>query len=146
MTERGHVITIRVFVRWCEGIEAVEDGLSERILIPVIDEEEEVKDTQLESQRAELVLENLERLHYCSRENVTLALIWHTMARLGAVRALDLRDFEPEEQYVQFRHRPSSRTPLKSNHKSERRVALSDEILDLLEVWIEKKRPEVVDD
>jgi len=30
-TEKSMMTTIRVFIRWCEGIEAVESGLSERV-------------------------------------------------------------------------------------------------------------------
>jgi len=83
------MITIRVFVRWCDGIEAVESGLSERVQSPLVDENDNTRDVELDSETAEMFLENLERYHYCSREHVTLAMMWHTMTRCGAVRSLD---------------------------------------------------------
>lgn len=145
-TEKSYMGTLRVFVRWCESIEAVESGLSERVQSPVLDENEGVRDVELDSETAQAVLENLERYHYCSREHVTLAVMWHTMARCGAVRSLDLEDFAAEEQYIRFRHRPETGTPLKNKHKSERHIAISAELADLLDEWVENKRLDMTDE
>lgn len=128
------------------SIEAVEEGLTVRIQIPILDEEDEVQDTHLENEDAKLVLKNLERYHFCSRPHVSLALMWHTMSRVGAVRALDLRDVDLQDQHVEFRHRPHADTPLKNKGESERHVAISDDIAELLEEWIEKQRPDTVDE
>ena len=145
-TEKSYMVTIRVFVRWCESIEAVESGLSERVQSPVLDENQGVRDVELDSETAQAVLENLERYHYCSREHVTLAVMWHTMGRCGAVRSLDLEDFESKEQYIRFRHRPETDTSLKNKHKSERHIAISEELADLLDEWVENKRLDVTDE
>lgn len=145
-TEKSYMVTIRVFVRWCESIEAVESGLSERVQSPVLDENQGVREVELDSETAQAVLENLERYYYCSREHVTLAVMWHTMARCGAVRSLDLEDFDAEEQYLRFRHRPETDTPLKNKHKSERHIAISEELADLLDEWVENKRVDVTDE
>ena len=103
MTEKSYMVTIRVFVRWCEGIEAVESGLSERVQTPLIDENNNARDVELEAETAKAVLENLKCYQYCSREHVTLALMWHTMARCGAVLSLDLEDFDAEAYAVEQR-------------------------------------------
>lgn len=145
-TEKSNLDTIRVFVRWAEGIEAVEANLSQRIQSPVLNDDENVRHTELDSETAEKVLSNLETYHYCSTQHVTLALIWHTMCRRSAVHALDLKDYDPKDQHLRFIHRPESGTPLKNKEKSNRYMAVSDSIAELLDDWIANKRPEVVDE
>ncbi|SEH45607.1 Site-specific recombinase XerD [Halopenitus malekzadehii] len=144
-TEKSMMDTTRVFIRWCESIEAVESGLAQRVQSPVVDDTDNARHEELDSQTAQSVLENLERYHYCSRAHVTLAVMWHTMARCGAVRSLDVEDYNPDERYLQFKHRPDTDTPLKNKTKSQRHVAISESIADLLDDWIENKRPEVTD-
>ncbi|WP_144905890.1 tyrosine-type recombinase/integrase [Halobellus captivus] len=145
-TEKGMMDTTRVFIRWCESIEAVESGLSQRVQSPVVKDSNMARHEQLDSQTAQSVLNNLERYHYCSRAHVTLAVMWHTMARKGAVRSLDVEDYDADERYLRFKHRPDTDTPLKNKTKSQRHVAISESIADLLDDWIENKRPDVTDD
>jgi len=68
------------------------------------------------------------------------------MCRRSAVRALDLKDYDAEDQHLHFVHRPESGTPLKNKEKSNRYMAVSDSIAELLDDWIAYKRPEVVDE
>ena len=145
-TEKSNLDTIRVFVRWAEGIEAVEANLSQRVQSPVLNGDENVRHTELDSETAEKVLSHLETYQYCSPQHVTLALIWHTMCRRSAVRALDLKDYDAEDQHLHFVHRPESGTPLKNKERSNRYMAVSDSIAELLDDWIANKRPEVVDE
>jgi integrase len=145
-TEKSMMTTIRVFIRWCESIEAVESGLSERVQPPTISGDDDVRDEQLDAETAQDVLDNLDRFHYCSRPHVTLAVMWHTMARCGAVRSLDLDDYDVEKQSLRFTHRPETGTPLKNKQTSERHVAISESLADLLDDWIELKRPDVTDE
>jgi len=79
-TEKSNLDTICVFVRWAEGIEAVEANLSQRVQSPVLNGDENVRHTELDSETAEKVLSHLETYQYCSPQHVTLALIWHTMS------------------------------------------------------------------
>jgi integrase len=65
---------------------------------------------------------------------------------MGAARAIDLRDYHPGEGSVEIRHRPKTRTPLKSQDTGERLVALSDDLCQLLDDWIAERRPDTVDD
>jgi len=138
--------TICVFVRWCESIEAVEGGLSERIQLPTISDGDAVRSEHLDSETAQAVLENLDMFHYSSRPHVTLAVMWNTMARRGAVRSLDLDDYDSAERSLRFEHRPDTGTPLKNKRTSERHVAISESLADLLDDWIEYKRPDVTDE
>lgn len=138
--------TIRVFVRWCESIKAVEGGLSERIQSPTFSDGDAVRSEHLDSETAQAVLENLDMFHYSSRPHVTLAVMWTTMARRGAVRSLDLDDYDSAERSLRFEHRPDTGTPLKNKRTSERHVAISESLADLLDDWIEYKRPNVTDE
>jgi len=72
--------------------------------------------------------------------------MWHTMARCGAVRSLDLDDYDAEKQSLRFKHRPETGTPLKNKQTSERHVAISESLADLLDDWVELKRPAVTDE
>jgi len=145
-TEKSMMTTTRVFVRWCESIEAVESGLSERVQSPSLTGDEGVRDTHLDAETAQAVLNNLDRFHYCSRAHVTLAVMWHTMARCGAVRSLDLDDYDAAEQSLRFEHRPETGTPLKNKRSSERHVAVSESLAELLDDWIDHKRLDVTDE
>lgn len=124
VTLRGYLQTLRVFLGFCASIEAVEPGMRERVELPTVDREEEARDEHLETDRAQPILDHLERFAYASREHVALAIMWHTGIRLGSLRALDLRDFDPNEQCLDLRHRPESGTPLKNKKAAERSIAV----------------------
>mgnify|MGYP000111215627 CR=1 FL=1 len=53
---------------------------------------------------------------------------------------------DADEQYVKVRHRPDMETPIKNKGDGERLVALSDDICELLDDWLDNKRPDVTDD
>ena len=79
VTEKTQMDTVRVFVRWAEGIEAVENDLSARVQSPDLGEGDNVRHEELDSETATAVLTTLEKYHYCTLPHVTLALMWHTM-------------------------------------------------------------------
>ncbi|WP_424017998.1 tyrosine-type recombinase/integrase [Halorientalis pallida] len=160
--------TIKIFLRFCADIEAVPPELPAKVDVPTISKAEQADDEKLSASRAETILTNLERYDYASRDHALFALAWHTGARLGALRSLDLRDCYLTEDdleriaheddldaedlerfsvpFVYFRHRPESDTPLKNQQDGERPVALSEEIGQLLQEYIEVSRAEVEDD
>ena len=59
--------------------------------------DDNVRDAMLEEDRAEELLQYLRRCEYASRPHVVIALMWHTMMRVGAIHSLDVEDFAPEE-------------------------------------------------
>lgn len=59
---------------------------------------------------------------------------------------MDVDDYDADEQYVKVRHRPDTETPIKNKGDGERLVALSDDICELLDDWLNNKRPDVTDD
>jgi site-specific recombinase XerD len=146
VTEKTQMDQLRVFVRWLESIDAVKQDLSVKVRSPDVTPSENARDVMLESERAAEILEHMERYEYCSARHVALSLMWHTMMRIGGVHALDLEDYEADEQYLEVHHRAETDTPIKNKGDGERLVALSDDICALLDDWIADQRREITDD
>lgn len=146
VTLKTQMDTLRVFIRWCESIDGVPVDLSTKVQSPVLADGENERDVLLDNESAETILSYLTKYEYASIQHVTLALLWHTMMRRGAARALDLEDYDRENQLLMVRHRPDTGTAIKNKQRGERMVALSEEMCDLLEDWIATQRPTVTDD
>ncbi|MFC4356560.1 tyrosine-type recombinase/integrase [Halobium salinum] len=146
VSEKTQMDTLRVFIRWLESIDGAEQDLSTKVLSPTLASGENVRDVMLDSERADAILSCLSKYHYVSIQHVTVSLLWHTMMRIGALRALDLDDYSATGKYLKVRHRPESGTPIKNKYDGERHVALSDPICELIDDWIAEKRPESVDE
>ncbi|WP_338740730.1 hypothetical protein [Haloplanus salilacus] len=73
----------------------------------------------LDSDVAESLLDHYDTYQYASREHVVLHLAWRTMLRRGAIRAIDLDDYHPRDEYLEIRHHPEANTPLKNQHEGE---------------------------
>lgn len=146
VTLRGYLQTLRVFLEFCASIEAVEPGMRERVKLPTVEPEEEARDEHLETERAQPILDHLERFAYASREHLAMAIMWHTGIRLGALRAIDLRDFDPDEMCIDLRHRPDTGTPLKNKGAAERSIAIGEYYCDVIQDYIEYNREDVIDD
>lgn len=59
ITLKGQLSTLRVFVKFCETIDGVEQGLHDKILIPSVDDEEAVSNSMLDAERAKPILDYL---------------------------------------------------------------------------------------
>lgn len=146
VTLRGILATLRKFLEFCAGIDAVEAGMRERVLLPEIEPEEASKDEKLDGERAKELLEYLERYEYASRDHVIVAILWHTGIRLGSLRSFDLEDFSKENRYLKLRHRPEAGTPLKNGRAAERSIAIGEFYATVLQDYIDNNRHEVTDD
>jgi integrase len=135
--------TIRVFISFCESIDAVASGLHEKVLSPTLDPGDNQREVMLEADEAEDLLGYLRRFNYASLDHVVVALLWHTGLRAGAARALDVGDFDADARRLGVRHRPE--TPLKNKTEGERLIALSPDMCVLLDDWLKHSRPDVVD-
>lgn len=100
----------------------------------------------LDTEQATEVLAHLEKYEYASIDHVAIALMWHTMIRVGAAHALDVSDYDEDERSLKIRHRPETDTPIKNKGDGERQVALSDQVSALISDWIENQRPNTKDD
>lgn len=142
---RTQLSTIRTFIRFCENVDAVEQGLHEKMEVPDVSPEESTRDTVLAPERAEKIRTFLGRYRYATREHALFELLWRTGVRLGTARSLDVDDFEEEEERLRIRHRPESGTPLKNRERAERYIALSADLTAVLADWIDHNRPDVTD-
>lgn len=136
--------TFRVFIRWCESIDAVRNNLHEKVLSPTLDMGENQRDVLLSADEAQDVIDYLRQFEYASLNHVVLALLWHTGLRAGGARALDVEDFNLDAKRLNVRHR--SKTPLKNKEQGERMIAISPDMCVLLDDWLEYNRPDVTDE
>lgn len=140
--------TVRAFLRTCASIEAVPEDLYERVQLPSLSRNEQISDSWLPPERVTPILDYLDSYQYASRDHVVWVLVWHTGARLGGIRALDLGDVELEgsEPGLTYRHRPGTGTPLKNDDKGERYNRISRRVATVLGDYIDGPRKDVVDD
>jgi site-specific recombinase XerD len=143
---RGELQTLRVFLEFCATIEAVEPGLRERVKIPDIEPEYEARDVYIEAERAEAILDHLERFAYASRDHVLFTVLWHTSVRLGTLRSFDVGDFDSDEMCLDVRHRPETGTPLKNKAAAERSIAVGQHYCTVIEDYLGHNRQQVTDD
>ncbi|UHH25588.1 tyrosine-type recombinase/integrase [Halobacterium noricense] len=141
---KGQMDTLRVFLKYLERIGAVEDDLYEAVPSVSMSPSDRTNDRIVESEEAREILDTLDRYHYASVKHVWFLLAWRTCARISSLRALDVEDYDPEEQFIYFRERDE--THLKNGGSGERPVALSDETCTILDDYLEQNRVEVEDD
>jgi integrase len=148
VTLRGQLATLRAFLRFASEVDAVPEGLREKLPLPSISGGDDVSDTTLEPERAEAILDYIERYEYASRRHVMLLLLWHTGARAGAIRGLNRCDVElhGDSPGVEFVHRPEEDCPLKNKERGERWNAISQRVARVLRDYVDGPRNDVVDD
>jgi site-specific recombinase XerD len=133
---KGQLATLRMFLRFCATIDAVEPDLDEKILLPKTTEED-ARDELIDAERANKILEFLDRYRYATLEHALWETLWNTGVRIGTARGVDVADYDPEEQYLVIEHRPEEDTPLKNGVQGERFVALTDRVCRVLDDWLE---------
>ncbi|MEA5386216.1 tyrosine-type recombinase/integrase [Haloarculaceae archaeon H-GB11] len=140
--------TLKVFVEYLEQIDAVEDGLSEKVHVPHVSKKERSRETKLSTEDAARLLQHYRNsdMLYGNRKHAFLELAWHTGARVGGIRALDMRDYSSEEKTVEFVHRPNTDTPLKNKTDGERIVGLQRTVCDVLDAYVRTHREKQHDD
>lgn len=143
---RTQLTTLRAFLKFCATINAVEDGIHDTVVLPKLNGKEGVRDEILEADRAEEIINYLRRFEYASRKHVVMILLWHTSMRIGAIHSLDVGDFDPEECSIALRHRPEADTRLKNGVDGERLVAITQDIREVLNDWIQHNRPNSEDE
>jgi len=89
--------TLRRFIAFCENIEAVEAGTAAKLDVPELSKAERANEEKLPATRAETILENRDRYERASIDHLLFAIAWRTACRLGALRALDVKDVYLDE-------------------------------------------------
>jgi site-specific recombinase XerD len=146
VTLQGELQTLRVFLEFCASIEAVEQGLRERVQLPAVEPEDEARDEHISADRAKAILDHLERFAYASRDHVILAILWETGMRLGGLRAIDVGDFDEEERFIHVQNRPEMGTRLKNGDPAERYVSVGSHYCSVISDYISHNRHDVTDD
>jgi len=146
ITEKTQMDTLRVFIRWCTSIDAVPEDLHAKVVSPSLSDDEETRDVMLDGEVAERILDYLATYEYASVRHVCLLLMWRALLRRGAVRALDIGDYDPEERSLEVKHRPDTGSPIKNQRRGERYIALKDETCAVIDDWLGQQRPDVEDE
>lgn len=147
-SEKTHMDTVRVFIEWCETIDAVQPGLFKKIKSPVIPDGGNVRDTTLTAERASTVLDHLEKFEYATVEHVTWLIFAETGVRMGGAHSLDVGDYHPEgdHPHLTLAHRPDTGTTLKNGTKGERPVGIPADACEIIDDYLENRRPDVTDE
>ncbi|WP_436924940.1 tyrosine-type recombinase/integrase [Halosimplex amylolyticum] len=143
-TLNSEMQTVKNWVEYLARIEVVDDELPEKVHVPEVPDGEESNDEMLEHGAARSLIKSYRNgPDRATANHALLELLWFTGARLGGVRALDLDDYHPGEQYVEFRHRPDTGTPLKNDSDGERAVGLPASTCVVLDEYIDRYRSDV---
>jgi site-specific recombinase XerD len=138
--------TLRVFLKWCEKVDAVEPETFDKILMPSLAKNEDRRTAILDEEAAHELIKYLRKFEFSTRIHALVELLWHTGMRIGAAHSIDVEDYDPEEQFIEVRHRPEQGTRLKNKEDGERYVSLSAQVCDALDAYLEYTRIEVEDD
>jgi len=137
---------LRQFLKFAANRLWVPPYFHDFVEIPTIDTEDEVRDEIINYEDLEAALKQLNKFHYASTEHVVVLLIADVGLRLGTMRALDVGDFVKQPYRLKLRHRPETGTRLKHARDSERDVRITDETAEVLQDYIDSKRPSVTDE
>lgn len=149
ITVEHEMRTFRIFLRFCERIGAVPDGVAASVSVPKAKRSQRSRTVSLPEERAEQILDYLAKYEYASFRHVLFNLVWNLGCRIGGVRALDLDDFHahgPDGPFIEFKHRPETGTPLKNKWKSERKPPIRESLRDVIVDYVDKHRHDVTDE
>lgn len=145
----GNLAILRVFLRFCEDIDAVHEDVADRVPLPNVPPQEEVNECVPSSEEVNAIQAYHRQFKYAARHHVEFELIAEVGLRMGAVRAIDLDDIDGDEMVVHLRHRPEDQdeygTPLKNGADGERIINISVNLRDLIEDYIARNRPDTED-
>jgi integrase len=147
VSEKTQMDTIRVFIGWCESIDAVQSGLRQKVKSPAIPDGGNARETALFADRARTILDHLGTYEYATVQHVCWLVFVETGMRMGAARALDVEDYRPDADtpHLRIRHRPETDTPIKNGIPGERKVGISRGATTVIDDYLDQRRPDVTD-
>ncbi len=145
-TAKGYMDTLRVFLRFCESIEAVRDGVAESTTSPSVSKGEGTSDKIIDADRANDILAHHAKYEHAKLRHTLFKTLFETGCRMGAAQSIDLQDVHIDDKYIELHHRPAEGTTLKNGSRGERHVSLSTQLAEVLRDYIETHRPDVTDD
>lgn len=147
-TIKGKLTTLRVFLKYCVEIGGVEEQLPEAVDPPSLSAADESSDERLAAEDAHAALSFFR--HSAKYQGVAmhafLEIAWHTGARMGSIRGLDLEDYDATEGVLVFRHRPDTDTPLKNKRDGERLVGVPEPAVEAIDIYVARERSAKRDD
>lgn len=146
VTLKTQLDTLRVFIRFCEGIDGVRQDLSQAVKSPKLEDGDNQREVIVEQDQAEQILDYLNKYEYCTLRHVYAILLWKTGMRVGATYSLDVEDVHLDEMAIEVNHRANSGTPIKNKDAGERYIAISEKTTEVLRDWIDDRRPAVTDE
>lgn len=147
ITLQKQLSTVRVALRYWADIEAVEEGIAEKVHAPELPDGSGVRDEALSAQRAHEILEYLEQYQYASKDHVVMVILWRTAMRRSALRSLDVEDLRPDDHAIRVEHRLDEGTRLKNGEGGERWVFLGPRWFKPVEDYLDNPvRPDVTDE
>jgi site-specific recombinase XerD len=147
VTIEQHLHTLRVFLRWAESSNLVREGTADNVVIPNVSSQDKARDIAISSERANQIIDYLVEYQWARTSHLVFHLLWHCGMRRSGLRALDVGDWHPDEQYLEIVNRSETGTRLKLGDDGERNVTVTDERLaDAIDSYIDGRRPEVTDD
>jgi site-specific recombinase XerD len=143
----NEMYTLKEFCEFLETLGATDRDIASKVPFPDVDRDDRSSDTKLHHDQAHALIRHFrdDPDGYGTRAHVLLELAWFTGARIGGLRALDLRDVDHGENFVEFRHRPGTDTPLKNKYRGERPVAVPPATMQALSTYIQQNRFDVHD-
>ncbi len=146
VTLKTNLSALRTFMEFCVKIDAVESDIPDKINVPKLDQGENQRDTLMEAEQAQSILEYLHRYEYASLDHALFLTQWKTGMRMSAIHSLDVDDIQFDEAKLEVRNRPEEGTRLKNGPDGERIVTVSDDVVQILEDYINTNRVDVTDD
>jgi site-specific recombinase XerD len=143
---RTQLSTVRVFVKWCEGVNAVTPGTHELVQVPTLTGKMGVDERMLEPEQANDILGHLYKFEYASLRHAMFELLWVTGMRSGGLHSLDVGDYYPDQRKLELRHRPDTGTTLKNGTAGQRNVSLREDTCRVLTDYLDVNRIETEDD
>lgn len=142
-TLENEIGDVKRFVEFCEDVDLAPEGLHEKVSVPYAQAHEQSRDEKLDVEDAAALLAHFRDRsngHFGTKWHAWLEVDWHTGARLGGIRALDLEHYDADELVLEFRHQPRTDTPLKNKFSGERDVGILPEVGEALDAYIDEHR------
>lgn len=142
-TLHAQLSNIRVFIRWCERVEIIEEELADEMVLPDLEPSDVVSHTRIDTETAKQIRAYYDDLPYVPQEYAMFSLVWSVLIRLGGLRSLDLDDYHREEGYIELGHSLEENTPLKNGESKiegeggEREINLPEWVCEVLNTYID---------
>ncbi|CQR49036.1 tyrosine-type recombinase/integrase [Haloferax massiliensis] len=139
---------LRLFIIFCESIDAVDVALHEKIRIPSLNNGGQSSDAIIEPEVAADICSYLRKYEYASLEHVIWTILTETGIRTGTLRSLDVDDYFPDAEisHLRIRNREETGTPLKNGDAGDRLVAIGSDCCGVIDDYLETTRLEEEDE